>query len=251
MTDNAWEKFAAEEPYWAVLTDERYKASNAPLAADVQREFFHTGEQHIERVTRVLSRHFGRRFTPQDCCLDFGSGVGRLLLPMARRCGRAIGIDVSRTMRRLCMDHAVQKRSGNVECYEAVSDPALAETGLDWVNSYIVFQHIETRKGFEILENLLSKINKNGAISIHFTVFKDRTLMNYVTNKMKYFRVDEFGVSDLQTNYPFYDSDVMMMNDYDVNKIYMLLAEYGFHSVITEHENQGGMHGLLFYSIKE
>lgn len=251
MADNTWENFAKQNPYWAVLTDPRYKTDNMPLPAEVQEQFFRSGEEHIRRVMSVFHRHFDRRFSSQDTCLDFGSGVGRLLLPMARHCGKAIGIDVSETMRRLCMQHAVDLRIGNVACYDTLDHPALAETSFDWVNSYIVFQHIKTSEGYDCLRKIFEGVKKNGVLSIHLTAFKDTSLLNYITDKTKYFCVNENGISKIKTQEPYYEDDVMMMNDYDITKIYMLLAEYGFKKILTEHENQSGMHGFIFYSIKE
>lgn len=251
MTDNAWENFAKQNPYWAVLTDPRYKTGNTPLPAELQAQFFRSGEEHIQRVMNVLHRHFDRRFSAQDTCLDFGSGVGRLLLPMARHCGRAIGIDVSETMRRLCMQHALDLRIGNVACHDTIDHPALAETGFDWVNSYIVFQHIETSKGYASLRTILGKVRRGGVISIHLTVFKDTKLLNYITDKSKYFCVNESGISKIETQEPYYNEDAMMMNDYDMTKINIILTEYGFKKIFAEHENQDGMHGYILYSIKE
>ena len=250
MTDNAWERFAKQAPYWAVLTDPRYKTEGGTLSAELQEQFFRGGEEHIQRVTVNLERHFGRRFSQTDSCLDFGCGVGRLLLPMAKRCGRAIGIDVSETMRHLCMRHALDLRIPNVSCYASADHPAIVNTSFDWVNSYIVFQHIDTRSGMNMLDQMLTRVNPGGVVSLHFTVFKDITLANFITDKLKYFRVDKDGIKFVENSHPYYEPNTMMMNDYDINRIYMSLTEHGFTRILSEHENQNGMHSLLFYSIK-
>src|SRR5690606_17908814 len=159
MEDDAWEKFAKADPYWAVLTDARYKTGmDGTLATQEHAAFFRSGEEHITRITSTLKAHFGRQFTTGDCCIDFGSGAGRLLIPMARRCGRAIGLDVSSTMRRLTMENALAQKIGNIECYPGIDHPALEDTWFDWVNSYIVFQHLDTALGYRIFDMLLRRV---------------------------------------------------------------------------------------------
>lgn len=251
MEDDAWEKFAKADPYWAVITDSRYKVgADGALSGEERTAFFRSGEEHITRIASTLKTHFGRQFTHRDCSVDFGCGVGRLLIPMARRCGRAIGLDISSTMRRLSMENALANRIGNIECYSGIDHAALAEVQFDWVNSYIVFQHLDTGLGYHIFDALLRHVKPRGAISVHFTVFKDKRLANYITDQMQYFSVDQTGVKTVSSDDPYYPANAMMMNDYDINRIYMLLEKHGFRSILTEHENQDGMHGLIFYGLK-
>lgn len=252
MSENAWETFAKADPYWAVLTDSKYRTGpSGALSLQERAVFFESGAQFIEDTTQTLSTHFGRRFTSQDCCLDFGSGVGRLIIPMARLCGRAIGIDISDTMRRICIQNAITEKLGNIECFPAVDHPSLQETRFDWVNSYIVFQHLETGLGYRIFDQLLRQVKPGGAISIHFTVYKDRRVAQYLTDHSRYFTVDQNGVRSVFSGDPYYTPDAMMMNDYDIGQLYMILGQNGFHDVLTRHEDQEGMHGLIFFSVKD
>src|SRR3954469_1577393 len=105
-TEHDWERFAQDNPYFAVLTDERFKGSE--LAGEEREIFFASGRQYIEDIFSVLQSHFG---CPErvDVALDFGCGVGRLLLPLARRSGLAIGVDISETMLRICAANARQE----------------------------------------------------------------------------------------------------------------------------------------------
>lgn len=252
MTDNAWEKFAQDDPYWAVLTDPRYRTGGTGALPPKERAaFFRSGEDVIAGVADHLNMHFGRTFSSKDHCLDFGCGVGRLLLPMARRCGEAVGLDISATMRRICLQNAIEAHQANIECYGGIDHPALAGRQFDWINSYIVFQHIETTLGFRIFRELLARVKPGGVISVHFTVYKDRSVGHYLTDSFRYFSVNEDGVRSVLTKDPYYPAHDMMMNDYDVTKLYMLLGESGFDRVFTVHENQSGMHGLTFFAIKE
>lgn len=251
MSENAWEKFAKADPYWAVLTDPKYRTGpSGALSSQERAVFFESGTQFIEGAARTLKTHFGRHFTREDCCLDFGSGVGRLIIPMARLCGRAIGIDISDTMRRICLQNAIAEKLGNIECFPTVDHPALQEMRFDWVNSYIVFQHLETELGYRIFDRLLKQVKPGGAISIHFTAYKDSRVARYLTDHSRYFTVDQNGVRNVFSGDHYYAADAMMMNDYDIGRLYMILGHNGFDEVLTRHEDQNGMHGLIFFSIK-
>lgn len=247
MSDDSWEGFAQENPYWAVLTDPKYKGD---FGEQTRNEFFATGEGHIRRVTKAFKTHFNRKITRADTGLDFGSGVGRLLFPMANLCGHAIGVDVSATMRRIARQNAMQLKLGNVECIDSAKISELDDGSLDWVNSYIVFQHIATHIGFAIFEELLDKIRTRGVISIHFTMYKDRRIFSYIDNRTDYFRYTQNGVDEVYISGKPYGDNDMMMNDYDATRIFMILQKKGFRTIVTEMEDQDGMHGGVFYAMK-
>src|SRR5262245_36930981 len=78
-TDSDWEHFARTDPYWAVLTCDQYRRAN--LDGGGRAAFFESGAEHIGWVERTLRKHFDPDFAPQRA-LDFGCGVGRLLLPL-------------------------------------------------------------------------------------------------------------------------------------------------------------------------
>ena len=247
MSDDSWEKFAQADPYWAVLTNPKYKGD---IGLRERKEFFDSGEDHIKRVTAAFERHFGRKIRRTDTALDFGSGVGRLLLPMAKKCRHTIGVDVSATMRRIARDNARNMNISNVECISDLQIENLEKGALDWVNSYIVFQHIRTKIGYNIINKLLNKVSKNGVVSIHVTLFKDQRVANYMTNYMNYFSYDEDGVRNVFSVSDAYSENDMMMNDYDATKMLMIFSRNGFRTIVTEMEDQDGMHGAIFYAIK-
>src|SRR5947209_8593800 len=94
-TDRDWEFFGRTDPYWSVFTQERYRRAN--LTEDAVRDFFASGEQHIDFVLATVRDHLDGGFAPRSA-LDFGCGVGRMVVPLARRCGRVVGVDVADAM---------------------------------------------------------------------------------------------------------------------------------------------------------
>ncbi len=87
-------------------------------------------------------------------CLEVGCGVGRLLEPIAARCRKVVGVDISPNM----IEFATESLRGvsNVELH--LSDgrgfPAVADESVDWVYSHLAFQHMTLH---EIVEANLSE----------------------------------------------------------------------------------------------
>jgi SAM-dependent methyltransferase len=153
-----WEELARQEPYFAVLTDPNLLGLQSGDAA-----FFETGEKEVAALLAQIASLLGRE--PQlSSALDFGCGVGRLSLPLARRAGRVVGCDVAPTM----LAHARQnaKNSGleNVTFSEDLPDGEF-----DFILSLIVFQHIPVQIGYEIIRTLLRLLATDGVAALHVT----------------------------------------------------------------------------------
>ena len=84
-----WKRYGDTDPYYGVLTEPRFHRDN--LNPDALSEFWATGEAHVERIATLFAAHLGRELRPRRS-LDFGCGVGRVLLPLARRSERAPGV---------------------------------------------------------------------------------------------------------------------------------------------------------------
>lgn len=161
---DAWRTLGATEPYFAVLTDARFHRADQPGPA--REGFFQSGEDDIaELFARVALEH--PDFAPRRA-LDFGCGVGLLLLPLARRVHDVVGADVSTTMLAEAQRNAAQARLGNVTL--VVSDAAAyRQSGtFDLVHSCLVFQHIPRRAGMAILRDLVDRLNPGGVAALHF-----------------------------------------------------------------------------------
>ncbi len=107
-SDLEWERFGREDPYYGVLTDERFRAGL--LDEGARRDFFRSGQDHVDHVFAQIDRHVRPDPTFSNA-LDFGCGVGRVLIPLARRVERVTGVDVSASMlveaRANCAEHGV------------------------------------------------------------------------------------------------------------------------------------------------
>ncbi|HKE94833.1 MAG TPA: class I SAM-dependent methyltransferase [Povalibacter sp.] len=147
----SWETWGKTDPYFGVLTDPGYRTSVLDDAA--RRRFFATGEAHIAEVFATI-RSFAPDFSPRRA-LDFGCGVGRLVLPIAARVPEVIGIDVSPSM--------LEEARRVAAHLPAVSfSQQIPDGPFDLVHSYIVFQHIPEPQGQKIVRQLASRLAPQG-----------------------------------------------------------------------------------------
>jgi 2-polyprenyl-3-methyl-5-hydroxy-6-metoxy-1,4-benzoquinol methylase len=168
MSSRDWESLAQTDPLFAVLTDARYQREM--LTPETENEFWSSGEVYVQRIAGEIQRVFGVRLAP-DSALDFGCGVGRLLMPIARISRAALGLDASPTMLTLAENACARAGLANVRLASSLSEG----DSFDFVNSALVFQHIPVRQGLEILETVLRLVRPQGLIAIEFLVARADT----------------------------------------------------------------------------
>src|SRR6185436_16161241 len=112
MNASAWDAFAAREPYFAVLTHARYLRANFDPAAEA--EFFDSGDAWVSELYGIVRARVAPHFAPETI-LEFGCGVGRLLIPFARRAASVTGVDISPAMLETARAHIAKAGVSNVE----------------------------------------------------------------------------------------------------------------------------------------
>ena len=138
----------------AVDTREKFRGQN--LTDDLLREFFQTGVDHVKFIFETIRSRLDPHFAPRSA-LDFGCGVGRLLIPLARQCNCVVGVDVSETMLREARDNCEHQGISNIRLIKADSSDCATLGPVDLVHSFIVFQHISPRWGEAIFRRLIPK----------------------------------------------------------------------------------------------
>ena len=164
--DKHWELLGDQEPYFGVLTDAQFERHN--LDEQAMSKFFDSGEQYIDRVVSVVKSHLNPNFNP-DRCLDFGCGVGRLVMPMARRFQKVVGVDVAKSMLDESKRNATKYGVENVDFLQSDDSLSRVSGKFDFIHSYIVFQHIPRERGMKILSRLLDLLDVDGVAVLHFT----------------------------------------------------------------------------------
>lgn len=153
-TDNEWRRYGEVDPYFGVITHDKYHSQ--VLTDDVRLEFFRSGEEHVQRIMKML-REIDPRFSPARA-VDFGCGVGRVTLPLARETIAVLGVDVSPGMLSEARKNAAAQGVSNVEFAHELSGT------FDLVHSFIVLQHIQPRRGQRIIRDLLSRLEPGGMV---------------------------------------------------------------------------------------
>lgn len=157
QTDQDWEYFGKTDPYWAVVTNKSFHKEN--LDNQTREFFFRTGEEYISHIFDVIHSCIVPDFQPQRA-LDFGSGVGRLVVPLAIRSNQVVGVDVSDSMLKEAQQVVRERGLTNVQFVKG-DDALSAVTGsFDLLNSYIVLQHIPTERGIKILRRLVTLVRE-------------------------------------------------------------------------------------------
>ena len=81
----AWSALGNTDPYWSVLTDDRWRQPNMTDKGVIDA-FYATGNGDIERLVAWLERN-GIVLPPSAVCAEYGCGLGRITRLLARRFG--------------------------------------------------------------------------------------------------------------------------------------------------------------------
>jgi ubiquinone/menaquinone biosynthesis C-methylase UbiE len=130
-----WEELSGMDPYWAVLSDDRYKCGKWDPT-----EFFRIGDDVIRQVLGVAERLGYPRH--RERALDFGCGVGRLTRALAQHFDQCSGVDISANM--IARAREFNQEIPNCEfIHNDAEDLRLfADDQFDMVFTTIVLQHI-------------------------------------------------------------------------------------------------------------
>jgi len=158
-SDRAWEQMGAVEPYYGVQPERRYLRDN--LDATSRVEFFRTGEHQLEQTLRIIRQRFDENFNPTRA-LDYGCGVGRVLIPLARRVRQVVGCDVASSMLDEARTNCDRSAVTNVSFVRADDRLSAVPGSFDLIFSDGVFQHIHPQRVDLIFRALLDRLDEGG-----------------------------------------------------------------------------------------
>lgn len=228
-SDKAWKRFGEIDPYFGVLTQPEYRSN--VMTAEAREEFFRSGNAHVERVLQKL-RDIRPTFSPGRT-LDFGCGVGRITIPLARMSDSALGVDVAPGMISEAQNNALEQGLTNVSFGPTVTGQ------FSLVHSYIVFQHIPPRRGMKILADLASRVERGGMIVLQVPYYRNASALRKVATAVK--RKDPLinMITNLagqrHFNYP-----TMTMFCYQSSAVMQTLHRAGFEDIRVELDESGG-----------
>lgn len=133
-----WERLAAEDPFWAVLTDPARRGRRWRV-----EDFLATGEDEIAGVLEEAAElGLPER---RGSALDFGCGAGRLTRAVSLRFERAVGVDISAEMIRVARELNADRPNCEFVVNEAPDLARFESRSFDFVYSSIVLQHLPGR----------------------------------------------------------------------------------------------------------
>jgi 2-polyprenyl-3-methyl-5-hydroxy-6-metoxy-1,4-benzoquinol methylase len=243
-SDQNWEHFGEHDPYWAVVTQDKFKRSN--LNQDSLDEFFASGENWISDTFAKIRHTLDASFAPRTG-LDFGCGVGRLLVPLARRLEYVVGVDVSPAMLKEAQQNCVNYGFSNYDLI--LGDVALSRvtTQFDIVTSFIVFQHIPFEHGIKTFQRLVDLVTPNGFGVLHILYSKDSYTSAYLKQNLKDIECIIHEPYFYAQNFKNARSPVMLMNPYDLNYVFHVLQIAGITSMHVEFTDHGGEFGVTLF----
>jgi|SRR5215469_5198435 len=225
-TDKQWEKWAVRDPYFSVLSIDSYRRRNLNQSFE---GFFRTGEEFISEILKTLEHTVGRSIN-RNRALDFGCGVGRLVIPLAKRFEQVIGVDVSATMLKEAQKNCELYGVTNVTFQQSVSDLDLLGGSFDFINSYIVLQHIPRKRGYAIITHLLGLLAPDGGVMIHFSIRRRSSRLRRASYIVKHKVPFAYVVANIIRRRD-WNEPLMQMNEYDLPMVLDIFARHGMKKV--------------------
>lgn len=242
-TDRDWEKLARDDPFWAVASFERFHGG---LTEEAEREFFESGERYVASVFDLIHKHLDPHFVPKTA-LDFGCGLGRITVPLARRVPSVTGVDVSETMIQKARGWLDHFRLSNVELCKSDDRLSALKSPFDLIHSYIVFQHIVPARGEAVLKRMI-ELMKDGSVGVLHFLYRLARYPLHANLRERLFRIKErlwFAYRSL------IGRPVMQMNEYHLNPLFRILQEAGIRRFHIELSDHGGAYGAVLYFQKQ
>ncbi len=245
-SDDTWEYYGKTDPYFGVLTDDSFRREQ--MTEHTREEFFASGRRHVDWIVSTIKSELAPTFNPARS-LDFGCGVGRLALPIARLSGETVGVDVSPSMLAEARKNALEQGVTNATFVQSDDGLTQVEGTFDFVHSFIVFQHIPRPRGELILRQLIALMRDDGFGALHFTCSwssKASLQRRLLTDAYRAFP-PLYAARNLAKGRPLREP-MMQMNRYDLNILLRILQESGCHRVQLRF-TETGYFGHGFYGV--
>lgn len=231
-TDADWRHLGATEPHWGVFSVPAYKRDQ--LTSESLERFYEAGRTDIANVAAELER---AGFGPLRAAraLDFGCGVGRLAEAMTAYADHVTGYDISPGML-----ETARLRATSALTY--VGD--LPDGPFDWINSYLVIQHIPPARALSLMADLVDRLAHGGVLSLQMTVWADEDPSAPARRSRNPLRALMPPPAEPPTG-------AVLMYDHDLNAVVRMLRERGFGRLMLSPTDHGPHHGVQILARRE
>lgn len=241
-TDKHWEYLGKNDPYYGVLSADKYNIHQ--LTDERKEDFFLSGRKHVERVFDVVYKQLKSNFRPCRS-LDFGCGVGRLVIPIAEVSDAVVGVDVSDAMLQEAKDNCTQRGITNVTFIKSDDNLSKVDGVFDFIHSFIVFQHIPCKRGEILVKRLIDLLADEGVGALHFTyLHKSDRFHRIIYWARKTFPLFNGLLNVFVLHKPF-SYPHMQMNQYDLNRLLVILQENNCHECYIQFSSHSSGHTVV------
>ncbi len=162
-----WTRAGETAPHWSVLTEERFLPQNI---ADNLQAFYAAGAWDAQVVEATLAR-IGRRAEEFHHCVDYGCGVGRVTLQLARRFPQVTGLDISPPHLHLARETCRAAGFTHVTLAQVMPERLMPVESCDFWYSRIVLQHCPPPVTMNILRNTFRALTPGGVAIFQLPVW--------------------------------------------------------------------------------
>ena len=126
-----------------------------------EEDFWASGRENCIQILGINSSRYDKILGDKDPkkmrILEIGCGIGRILIPMSKIFGEAIGVDVSQKMIELANDYL--EPISNCKAFKTSGSDLkiFPDNHFDFCYSYIVFQHIPEK---DIIVNYIREVSR-------------------------------------------------------------------------------------------
>ena len=241
-SDRDWEIWAQQNPYFGVIAHPTLLNEN--ITEDSLHQFFLSGQNHVDHIYAVIRAKIQPNFQPARV-LDYGSGVGRIIIPLSRRSEFALGVDISSTMLKIAKENCA--KLGSPATFIHANDlDSVPASSLDLVHSSLVFQHIPTDRGELIFRKLISLLAKGGVGVIHLNFADKRHLLIQCASIARRNSTLIHKLLNIAQRRAI-SVPLMQMNNYSMNRIFNILMDGHCSNSYIELSQNGKHRGATLY----
>jgi SAM-dependent methyltransferase len=247
-TDGDWQAWGERDPYFGVIAHERFRRGK--LTPESFDEFFRGGRKEVGEILADCRRLLGEVSTRRT--LEFGCGVGRMLIPLAEISELCVGVDISAAMRNEAARNCSKFDCRNVQLVGSLADANGGQGGFTYIHSYIVLQHIDPERGLGIIAALLACLEKGGCAALHMTYARTKYRDNLGAQPFGHDLIRRIRrpLSRLSRRMRGRDPE-MQMNAYDMNRVLFVAQQHGVQSAGFRFTDHTGHLGVILYLKRE
>jgi SAM-dependent methyltransferase len=237
------ERFIAREPYFSVLADARYLSANR--TAEGEQQFFDSGESDVAQLYEIARERVLYAFHPRRV-LEYGCGIGRLAIPLARRAEHVTAVDVSSAM--LGAGREKARGISNLE-FLAVDEFRASRARFDLITCYLLLQRLPQGQGMALIRELVDRLDPGGLLVAQVPFHRSSPMWVDATRWLRRAVPGVNALANLARRKPV-DTPLFGSETYDIEEITAILRASGCVDPYLVFDKLGDADGVVLYARK-